>query len=276
MTDVTNIRSNNFDRLVKIMAQLRDPDTGCPWDVEQDFESIAPYTLEESYEVVDAIRRKDMQALRDELGDLLLQVVFHSQMASEIGVFDVNDVADAICEKMIRRHPHVFANETYANADEQTEAWEKIKEKERNKEKTKKNTNLEQDSSTLDGIAIALPSLTRAEKLAKRAARVGFDWPNSDLVFDKIEEELNEVRLAIETNDEKKIEEEVGDVLFAVANLARKLSVDPETSLRKANEKFERRFRSMEKRTQNQGVKFDFLDLESQENLWQQVKSYEK
>ena len=276
MTEVTNIRPNNFDRLVKIMAQLRDPDTGCPWDVEQDFESIAPYTLEESYEVVDAIRRKDMQALRDELGDLLLQVVFHSQMASEIGIFDVNDVADGICEKMIRRHPHVFANETYANADEQTEAWEKIKEKERNKEKTKNNTNIEHDNSTLDGIAIALPSLTRAEKLAKRAARVGFDWPNSDLVFDKIEEELNEVRLAIETCDKKKIEEEVGDVLFAVANLARKLSVDPETSLRKANEKFERRFRSMEKRTQNQGVKFDSLDLESQENLWQQVKSYEK
>ena len=276
MSSSTNENLKSFDRLVEIMAQLRDPNTGCPWDVEQDFESIAPYTLEESYEVVDAIRRKDMKALRDELGDLLLQVVFHSQMASEIGIFDVNDVADGICEKMIRRHPHVYANETYANAEEQTEAWEKIKEKERNKEKTKKNTNIEQDSSTLDGIAIALPSLTRAEKLAKRAARVGFDWPNIDLVFDKIEEELNEVRLAIETRDEKKIEEEVGDVLFAVANLARKLSVDPETSLRKANEKFERRFRSMEKRSQKQGVKFDSLDLDSQENLWQQVKSYEK
>lgn len=268
--------SDSFDRLVKIMAQLRDPKTGCPWDVEQNFETIAPYTLEEAYEVVDAIKRKDTRALQDELGDLLLQVVFHSQMASEDESFDIQDVIDGICEKMIRRHPHVFADEKYETADEQIEAWEKIKENERNIEKSKKLLKLERELSALEGVAIALPALLRAEKLSKRAARAGFDWPNTDLIFEKIEEEIFEVHTAMQSNSRDEIENEIGDLLFAVANLARKLSVEPETALRKANDKFERRFRSMENIATKKGREFSKLDLDAQENLWEQVKSDEQ
>ncbi len=266
----------SFERLVEIMARLRDSETGCPWDIEQDFESIAPYTLEEAYEVVDAINRNDMSALCDELGDLLLQVVFHSQMAKESESFDINDVADSICEKMIRRHPHVFAREKYASVEEQTEAWEKIKENERNNKEVKKFPNASTESSALSGVAIALPSLARAEKLAKRAARVGFDWPNAELIFDKIQEEITEVQSAIDGNEKDEIEDEIGDLLFAVANLARKLSIDPETALRKANLKFERRFRSMEKSAAEQGREFSELDLNAKENLWKKIKSEEQ
>lgn len=268
--------SQSFERLVEIMARLRDSENGCPWDVKQNFESIAPYTLEEAYEVVDAINRNDMSALRDELGDLLLQVVFHSQMAAENESFDIVDVAESICDKMIRRHPHVFANETYASVEEQTEAWEKIKENERNNEKTKNLPKAGTVSSALDGVAIALPSLARAEKLAKRAARVGFDWPNSEQIFDKIQEEINEVQSAIDSNEKGEIEDEIGDLLLATANLARKLSIDPETALRKANLKFERRFRSMERSASEQGRDFNTLDLNAQENLWKKIKSEEQ
>ena len=275
MKKVSRESSEAFERLVEIMSRLRDPETGCPWDVEQDFESISSYTLEEAYEVVDAIKRNDMRALRDELGDLLLQVVFHSQMASENKFFDIKDVADGICDKMIRRHPHVFADEKYASAEQQTEAWEKIKENERSIEKTENSPRTNEESSALDGIAIALPSLVRAEKLAKRAARVGFDWPNAELIFDKIDEEISEVRAAIESNDLKEIDNEIGDLLFAVANLARKLSVDPESALRRANDKFEGRFRSMEKLAKEQDGEFNELDLNAQENLWKEVKSRE-
>lgn len=276
MATTSQAVSDSFDRLVEIMAQLRDPKTGCPWDVEQNFETIAPYTLEEAYEVIDAIKRKDTRALQDELGDLLLQVVFHSQMASEDGSFDIKDVIDGICEKMIRRHPHVFADEKYDTADEQLEAWEKIKENERYIEKSKKLWKLEKESSALEGVAIALPALLRAEKLSKRAARVGFDWPNIDLIFDKIEEEIFEVHTAMQSNSRDEIENEIGDLLFAVANLARKLSVEPETALRKANDKFERRFRSMENIATKKGGEFSKLDLDAQENLWEQVKSDER
>lgn len=276
MKKVSRKSSESFERLVEIMSRLRDPETGCPWDVEQDFESISSYTLEEAYEVVDAIKRNDMSALRDELGDLLLQVVFHSQMASENNAFDINDVANGICDKMIRRHPHVFAEEKYASAEEQTEAWEKIKENERSIEKTKNLRRANEESSALDGVAIALPSLARAEKLAKRAARVGFDWPNAELIFEKIDEEISEVREAIGSNDLKEIDNEIGDLLFAVANLARKLSVDPEAALRRANDKFEGRFRSMEKLAKEQNGEFSELDLNAQEKLWQEVKSREQ
>ena len=276
MATTSQAVSDSFDRLVEIMAQLRDPKTGCPWDVEQNFETIAPYTLEEAYEVIDAIKRKDTRALQDELGDLLLQVVFHSQMASEEESFDIKDVIDGICQKMIRRHPHVFADEKYDTADEQLEAWEKIKENERHIEKSKKLWKLERESSALEGVAIALPALLRAEKLSKRAARVGFDWPNTDLIFDKIEEEIFEVHTAMQSNSRKEIENEIGDLLFAVANLARKLSVEPETALRKANDKFERRFRSMENIATKKGREFSKLDLDAQENLWEQVKSDER
>lgn len=275
MKKVSRESSEGFERLVKIMSRLRDPETGCPWDVEQDFQSISSYTLEEAYEVVDAIKRKDMTALRDELGDLLLQVVFHSQMAAENKFFDINDVAEGICNKMIRRHPHVFADEKYASAEEQTEAWEIIKENERSIEKTKNLPRTSEESSALDGVAIALPSLVRAEKLAKRASRVGFDWPNAELIFEKIDEEISEVRAAIGSNDLKEIDNEIGDLLFAVANLARKLSVDPESALRRANDKFERRFRSMEKLAKEQDGEFSELDLDAQEKLWNEVKSRE-
>ena len=276
MATTSHAVSDSFDRLVEIMAQLRDPKTGCPWDIAQNFETIAPYTLEEAYEVIDAIKRKDTRALQDELGDLLLQVVFHSQMASEEKSFDIQDVIDGICEKMIRRHPHVFADEKYDTADEQLEAWEKIKENERTIEKLKKLRKFERESSALDGVAIALPALLRAEKLSKRAARVGFDWPNTDLIFDKIEEEIIEIHTAMQSNNRDEIENEIGDLLFAVANLARKLSVEPETAMRKANDKFERRFRSMENIATKKEREFSKLDLNAQENLWEQVKSDEQ
>ncbi|MEM1389495.1 MAG: nucleoside triphosphate pyrophosphohydrolase [Pseudomonadota bacterium] len=257
-----------FETLVTIMAQLRDPDTGCPWDVEQDFASIAPYTIEEAYEVADAIERGDMMDLRDELGDLLLQVVFHSQMASEDGQFTIDDVAMAINEKMIRRHPHVFGSDTpIRSSDDQKLAWEDAKAQERA-------LTLKSDTpaSALDGIAKALPSLMRAEKLQKRAARTGFDWTDPTDIFDKLDEETAEVKEAMANSDQDQIEEEIGDLLFVCANLARRLSVDPETALSKANQKFEKRFRMMEALAEARQKSFPDLSLDEQEALWQEVK----
>ncbi|AJR25481.1 MULTISPECIES: nucleoside triphosphate pyrophosphohydrolase [Sphingobium] len=242
--------------LAKVMARLRDPDTGCPWDVEQDFASIAPYTIEEAYEVADAIERDDMAALRDELGDLLLQVAFHSRMAEQAGHFTLQEVIDGITEKMIRRHPHVFGEGT-GRTDGHAQ-WEAIKAAERAEK--------EPDPSALAGVAIALPALLRAEKLQKRAARTGFDWPDIGGVIDKIEEELDEVQAAT-TQAER--EEEVGDLLFAVVNLARHLKVDPEVALRAANGKFDKRFRIMEGLA---GEDFPTLPLDEKEGLWQQAK----
>ncbi|GAY21427.1 MULTISPECIES: nucleoside triphosphate pyrophosphohydrolase [Sphingobium] len=242
--------------LAKVMARLRDPDTGCPWDVEQDFASIAPYTIEEAYEVADAIERDDMAALRDELGDLLLQVAFHSRMAEQAGHFTLQEVIDGITEKMIRRHPHVFGEGT-GRTDGHAQ-WEAIKAAERAEK--------EPDPSALAGVAIALPALLRAEKLQKRAARTGFDWPDIGGVIDKIEEELDEVQAAT-TQAER--EEEVGDLLFAVVNLARHLKVDPEVALRAANGKFDKRFRIMEGLA---GEDFPALPLDEKEGLWQQAK----
>jgi ATP diphosphatase len=242
--------------LARIMARLRDPDTGCPWDVEQDFTSIAPYTIEEAYEVADAIARQDMAALRDELGDLLLQVAFHARMAEQAQAFNLQDVIDGICTKMVRRHPHVFGDSETRN-DVHIQ-WETIKAAERAEKGT--------DRSALAGVAVALPALLRAEKLQKRAARTGFDWPDLGGVTDKIAEELAEVEAA-ETPEHRA--EEVGDLLFAVVNLARHLKVDPETALRNANAKFEGRFRGME---QLAGTTFPTLSLDEKEALWQQVK----
>lgn len=246
--------------LADVMARLRDPDTGCPWDIQQDFASIAPYTIEEAYEVADAVERNDMDALRDELGDLLLQVAFHSRMAEQAGHFALQDVIDAITQKMIRRHPHVFGEG--ARREDGHAQWEAIKAAERAEK--------DPDPSALAGVATALPALLRAEKLQKRAARTGFDWPETVRVIDKIVEELDEVREAV-TQDER--EEEVGDLLFAVVNLARHLKVDPETALRKGNAKFDRRFRSMEAQA---GDAFAALSLDEKEGLWQKAKQQEK
>jgi ATP diphosphatase len=246
--------------LAEVMARLRDPDTGCPWDIEQDFASIVPYTIEEAYEVADAVERNDMDALRDELGDLLLQVAFHSRMAEQAGHFALQDVIDAITQKMIRRHPHVFGEG--ARREDGHAQWEVIKAAERAKK--------DPDTSALAGVATALPALLRAEKLQKRAARTGFEWPDTVGVIDKILEELDEVRNAA-TPDER--EEEVGDLLFTVVNLARHLKIDPETALRKANGKFDRRFRFMEDMA---GDAFTGLTLDEKEALWQQAKRHEK
>lgn len=245
-------------KLVAIMARLRDPENGCPWDIEQDFRTIAPYTIEEAYEVADAIERDDMAALKDELGDLLLQVVFHARMAEEAGQFDVSDVIGAICDKMIRRHPHVFGDGEARDGDAVIANWEAIKAAER--------ADKDEDKSALAGVAAALPALLRAEKLQKRAARVGFDWPDAEGPRAKVSEELAEIAQASSYDE---VEEEVGDLLFATVNFARHLKVDPESALRKANLKFERRFRAMEA---SAGAQFPALSLDAKEALWEAAK----
>jgi len=264
-----------FDKLVNVMARLRDPETGCPWDIEQNFASIAPYTIEEAYEVLDAIEAGNMADLRDELGDLLLQVVFHSQMAEEAGHFTIHDVADAINSKMIRRHPHVFGNASERDAESQTKAWEAQKAVER-AQKADSNDVGAAPASALDGVARALPALTRSEKIQKRAARVGFDWVETETIFDKLTEETIEVREAITEADRDAIEDEIGDLLFVVTNLARHLKIDPEQALRRANGKFERRFRTMETFATADGVDFATLSIDAQEAYWQRVKAEEK
>ncbi|MEP1143537.1 MAG: nucleoside triphosphate pyrophosphohydrolase [Henriciella sp.] len=258
-----------FDDLLEIMKRLRTPVTGCPWDLEQSFETIAPYTIEEAYEVADAIERGDMNDLSDELGDLLLQVVFHAQIASDEGHFSIDSVTQAISEKMIRRHPHVFGSVDGRSSEGQQTAWEEIKAEER----TSKNS---KDLSALAGVAGALPALMRSEKLQKRAARTGFDWTDPKDIFAKLDEEIEEVKEAIEEEDAAHIEEEIGDVLFVAVNLARRLKIDPEIALRKSNSKFERRFRAMEGLADGEETDFATLSLEQQEALWQAVKANEK
>jgi ATP diphosphatase len=254
-----------IDRLLAIMERLRDPERGCPWDREQDFATIAPYTIEEAYEVGDAIERGDMAALKDELGDLLLQVVFHARMAEEAGLFDFDGVAEAIADKMVRRHPHVFGDAEIASVAAQNEAWEAHKAAERAAKAG--------HQSVLDGIALALPALLRAAKVSKRAARIGFDWPDADSVIDKIEEEIAELEDEMDDNAPKAVlEEELGDLLFAAANLARKLDIEPETALRRATAKFERRFRQVEALAAERGIG---SDLDALEALWQEVKKKE-
>ena len=270
-TDKPDEAAAAFTELARIMAKLRDPVSGCPWDLEQDFATIAPYTIEEAYEVADAIERGDMGELRDELGDLLFQVMFHSRMAEEQGAFTLADVVHAINNKMIRRHPHVFGDGTERSAHEQTLAWEEVKAAERANK-----TYSSAPASALDGVARALPALLRAEKLQKRAARTGFDWTETPPIFNKLEEEIAEVKEAIAGGDADAIEDEVGDLLFVVANLARRLSVDPEQALRKANAKFERRFRAMEQAASDERVDFSALSLDEQEAYWQRVKRAER
>jgi nucleoside triphosphate diphosphatase len=272
--------SSRIEELLAIMERLRAPD-GCPWDREQTFASIAPYTIEEAYEVADAIEREDLVHLKDELGDLLFQVVFHAQIARERGAFDFEAAAGAICDKLVRRHPHVFAGEGRPSAAEQSVLWENIKAEERGAAEA---------ASALDGVPRALPALMRAHKLSKRAARVGFDFEHASQTADKVAEELAEVReaAACETADRKgtvdvpqsagpseEIFEEIGDLLFAAANLARKLDVDAEAALRAANAKFERRFRAMEELAQARGEVFSSLSLAAQEALWLDVKRAE-
>jgi ATP diphosphatase len=250
-----------MQELLAIMARLRAAD-GCPWDRQQTFASIAPYTIEEAYEVADAVQRGDMPHLRDELGDLLFQVVFHSQMASESGQFDFEAVAGSICEKLRRRHPHVFGDRAQLSAAEQSIAWEEIKARER----------AAVDPSAMQGVQDALPALMRADKLSKRAARVGFDFEFASQSADKVAEELAEVRDAANGKPAAAVFEEVGDLLFAAANLARKLDVDAEAALRAANAKFERRFRRMELLAIERGEVFAELNLAAQESLWLSVK----
>ncbi len=255
--------------LLQLMVALRHPEQGCPWDIRQSFASIAPYTLEEAYEVLDAVAREDMGELREELGDLLFQVVYHARMAEEAGHFDFHDVARGIAEKMIRRHPHVFGEVQHADEAAIKAAWEAQKADERASKQTESPSSL---ISALDGVALALPALTRAVKLEKRAARLGFDWPDAEAVFPKIDEELTELRAGIAAQDTANIFEEVGDVLFAMSNLARKLGVDPEAALRASNAKFELRFKGMECLAHEQGQVLAAMDAHEQEALYQRVK----
>lgn len=257
-----------IDRLIAIMARLRDPETGCAWDLEQNFATIAPYTVEEAYEVADAIERGDLGDLREELGDLLLQVVFHSRMAQEQGVFAFDDVANAISEKMIRRHPHVFGPESQRTSAEQTHAWEIIKAQER----AKKGKN----QSLLDDVPTGLPALTRAVKLTARAARVGFDWPDVSFVFDKLREETAELQAEIEGGERAKMRDELGDILFVCANLARKLDLEPEDALRSTNAKFARRFQFIEAELAARGRDPADSDLAEMDALWDEAKAAEK
>lgn len=257
-----------IDRLLAIMSKLRDPDGGCPWDLEQDFRSIAPYTIEEAYEVADAIERGAHAELKDELGDLLLQVVFHAQMAREAGLFDFSDVCRAINDKMIRRHPHVFGDADTRDSETQTVEWEAIKAAER--------AGSAKGDRVLDDVPVALPALKRAQKLQKRAARVGFDWPDAERVLDKVDEEIAEVREAIASGNAAHVAEEIGDLMFVCTNLGRKLKVDVETATRDANAKFERRFRYIEDRLEADGRKPEEASLDEMEALWTEAKLTEK
>lgn len=257
-------------RLLEIMARLRDPERGCPWDIEQTYETIAPYTIEEAYEVADAIEKGDMADLEGELGDLLLQVVYFTQMGSEDGYFTFDSVTKAIADKMIHRHPHVFGDESRdKSAAQQTLDWEKIKAAERAAKG-------QQEAKTLDGIALNLPALTRAVKIQKRAARVGFDWPSTDEVVDKIAEEAAELVEARDTLPHDRQVEEFGDLMFVMANMARHLKIDPEEALRLANAKFTRRFNAVEQRLAERGKVPAESDLTEMDALWNDVKASEK
>jgi MazG family protein len=264
----------SIDDLIAIMAALRTPVTGCPWDLEQSFETIAPYTIEEAYEVADAIERGDRAELRDELGDLLLQVVYHARLAQEEGAFDFADVTDAICAKMVRRHPHVFGDETVRSSVELKGLWERIKAEEKAE---KEGAREEKPGSILDGVPLALPALTRSAQLQAKASRAGFDWPEAAPVLEKVREELDELEreTAAEKPDRRKAEEELGDLLFAAVNLARHLKVDPEAALRAAIGKFARRFKRMEEWLEAEGRAAEECDLEELDRLWERAKAEE-
>ncbi|WP_286831433.1 MULTISPECIES: nucleoside triphosphate pyrophosphohydrolase [Kordiimonas] len=263
----------SVDDLLEIMRKLRDPDGGCPWDLEQSFETIVPHTIEEAYEVDEAIRHHDMESLKDELGDLMFQVVFHAQMAMEAGHFAFDDVINAISDKMVRRHPHVFGDASIETADAQTAAWETQKAKERQKKADEQG----KIASVLDGVSISLPSLLRAVKLQKRAARVGFDWPETACVLNKMQEEAAElVEEYKKGTDKDRLKEEFGDLLFVMANLARHMDIDPEEALRGGNAKFERRFHRIEALLAEKGKEPAQSSLEEMDRLWDQAKAEEK
>ncbi len=268
--------SKDISRLIDIMAALRNPETGCPWDVAQDFSSIAPYTIEEAYEVLDAIQRDDMHDLRDELGDLLLQVVFHARMAEELGSFTFGDVVEAVTTKMIRRHPHVFGDEKAREAGMAKGMWERIKAEEkaerRARRKSEDPAGAPHEPGYLDDVPTALPALTRALKLQQKAARVGFDWGTPRPILDKIEEEIGELREALDQGRKEAVAEEYGDLIFALVNLGRHLEVDPESALRATNEKFRHRFHAIERGIEAEGKTLNSATLEEMEVLWQRAK----
>jgi len=263
----------SIQQLIEIMRALRNPDSGCPWDLEQNFQSLIPYTIEEAYEVADAIERNDMDDIKSELGDLLFQIIFYSQLAQEQKAFDFNDVVQSINEKLTRRHPHVFADAKVKDTAAQTKEWEKIKQQERKIKAASSSVTL----SHLDDVSRTLPSLMRAEKLQKRAAKEGFDWPNIKGVMEKVVEELAEVQQELDAKiqEQDKLEDEIGDLFFSCINLSRHAGVNAEQSLRKANLKFERRFRSLEKLAEVQDQKINEMTVDELESLWQQVKTHE-
>ena len=271
--------SKDIERLIEIMAALRTPVTGCPWDLEQDFASIAPYTIEEAYEVADAIARGDIDDLRDELGDLLLQVVYHARMAEEEGAFAFGDVVEAVTRKMIRRHPHVFGDEQARGAGMAKGMWEKIKAEEKAEKRAGRLARgldpEDHGKGFLDGIPLAHPALTRALKLQQKAAQVGFDWKDAAPILDKIEEEIGELREAMEEKDEASVADEFGDVLFALVNFGRHLGIDAEDALRGTNDKFRTRFHFVETALKAQGRTLEETPLDAMEGLWQSAKAAE-
>ncbi len=268
MTCTPDVPLTPINRLIEIMARLRDPLSGCPWDLEQDFKSIAAYTVEEAYEVADAIERERYDELKDELGDLLLQVVFHARMAQEADLFDFSDVAAAINDKMVRRHPHVFGDAVQRDSAAQTVEWEAQKARERAESR--------KGDGVLADIPLALPAVKRAQKLQARAARVGFDWPDAAQVFEKLAEEVDEVKQAILSNDPEEIAEEIGDLMFVCTNLGRKLNVNVEAATRSANAKFERRFGYIERTLAANGRRPEEASLEEMEALWVEAKQIDK
>lgn len=268
--------SGGIERLLEIMAALRDPETGCAWDVQQTFETIVPYTIEEAYEVADAVERADLPDLQDELGDLLLQVVFHAQIAKEKGAFDFTGVVDAITSKLVRRHPHVFGSRKDMDAEAIKRAWEEIKAGEKMAKRATTDAVADKPAGFLDDIPVSIPALSRAEKLTRGAAKVGFDWPDTTQVVAKIREELTEVEEAMAAGAKAEIEDEIGDLLFSVVNLARHCSVDAESALRRTNGKFLRRFRAIEKALSDMGRDVHGCDLDEMEALWNAAKHAEK
>ncbi|EJJ26844.1 nucleoside triphosphate pyrophosphohydrolase [Rhizobium sp. CF142] len=271
--------SKDISRLIEIMAALRDPETGCPWDIEQNFETIKPYTVEEAYEVADAIERKDMDDLCDELGDLLLQVVFHARMAEEAGEFSFGDVVEAITRKMIRRHPHVFARSDADTPDAVKKQWDEIKQAEKRERMERRALRgITEDFKTgfLGSVQRSFPALTEALKLQERAAKVGFDWSAPEPILDKIEEEVDELRIALREGDKSKVSDELGDLIFAVVNIGRHVKADPEQALRGTNTKFRRRFNHIETVLDAEGESLEAASLERMEEIWQAAKAIER
>ncbi|RUM25297.1 nucleoside triphosphate pyrophosphohydrolase [Rhizobium vallis] len=271
--------SKDISRLIEIMAALRHPETGCPWDIEQNFETIKPYTIEEAYEVSDAIERGDMDDLRDELGDLLLQVVFHARMAEEAGEFSFGDVVNAITTKMIRRHPHVFARSAADTPDAVKKQWDEIKQaekRERAERRSKRGITEDFKGGFLGSVQRSFPALTEALKLQERAAKVGFDWSAPEPILDKIEEEIGELRVALREGDQAKVSDELGDLIFAVVNIGRHVKADPEQAVRGTNTKFRRRFNHIEDVLEAEGETLEAASLERMEEIWQAAKAIER